>query len=298
MKPSFLISALLLAFTTSAHALDLNDLGGLLNGGSSGASGKDVSGIIKAVGGLVENSYEAMRDITPAERTAIGNGLAAQILGAGKLVRNDQLQRYVNDVGRWVAAQSSQPNLDWRFGVIDSPNINSFAMPGGIILITRGLYQQLASEAELAGVLGHEIAHVIEDHHIAAIRSGRFKQASGNIAEGLLAYKGNAQGRELLANAAKGATEVFVRGLDKDDEFEADSVGMQLAAKAGYNPYALVSVLQRISLISPQDSSVALLFSTHPAPNARIDRIDQTVGDRLEPFAGNIDRTARFYTLP
>ncbi len=98
------------------------------------------------------------------QERAIGQQVAGRLLGQYPLVADAKLQQYVNKVGRWVAQQSDRPDLPWVFGMIDSPAVNAFAMPGGYVFVSKGLYQQLASEAELAGVLGHEIAHVQQKH--------------------------------------------------------------------------------------------------------------------------------------
>src|SRR5438128_1407145 len=94
------------------------------------------------------------------EEVRIGRHLAANLLGAAPLVRDEPLQAYVNRVGRWVASQGERPELKWYFGVLETEDVNAWALPGGYVFVTKGLYRLLASESELAGVLGHEIAHV------------------------------------------------------------------------------------------------------------------------------------------
>src|SRR6185436_10299133 len=94
----------------------------------------------------------------------------ANLLGASPLVNDPNLQNYVNRVGKWVALHSDRPNLPWRFGVMEDDDINAFATPGGYILITRGLLMRMRDEAELAGVLGHEITHVVEKHVLKTMR--------------------------------------------------------------------------------------------------------------------------------
>ncbi|WP_432723999.1 M48 family metalloprotease [Jeongeupia wiesaeckerbachi] len=250
--------------------------------------------LVNSVVGAVQNTIDANRTIGPKEEKTLGDGMAANLLGAAPLVGNAGLQSYVNQVGRWVASQSEAPNLDWRFGVIDTPNVNSFATPGGVVLITRGLMDRLRNESELAGVLGHEITHVLRHHVTRAAQSGKGREAVANALQGVAQYKTDDARRQLGANVLSGVSEVYVRGLDKDDEFEADVTGMVLAARAGYNPYALVSVLQTLGEINPADGSVKLMFSTHPSPQARLDYIDRNIGSKLEKYAGGVENTARF----
>ncbi len=241
------------------------------------------------------NIAEANKNITPQQEMVMGQSVISTLLGAAPLVNDPALQTYVNQVGQWVASQSEQPNLAWHFGVIDSPNINAFSAPGGYILITRGLWNHLRNEAELAATLGHEITHVVKKHQIEAMKSSN----KGAVLEelGTLVLNNKAQGdaKALGRKATKAATEgLYIKGLSKDNEYEADIGGMVLAARAGYNPYAMVSVLQTLGNVSPSDNSVALFFSTHPSPSDRLDQIENKVGDQLEPYANGTEKTARF----
>jgi predicted Zn-dependent protease len=295
MRQTWLALALAAACTAPVEAANLNDILNQLNNNPD---------LVNAIGGTVKNFANANRTIGPQEEQQIGNGLASNMLGAAPLVNDPNLQRYVNDVGVWVASQSGVTGINWRFGVIDTNTINSFAMPGGVVFITKGLLAQLHSEAELACVLGHESTHVLRHHHIRAIQSAAGKDALSNALQGVVAYKGNQQAQQIGANLASGFSEVYVRGLDKSDEFEADINGMVLCARAGYNPYALPAVLQNLDALNPQDSNLQMMFSTHPSPRARLDKIDQVVGDRLEPWSGGTENTIRFgaatahYTTP
>lgn len=261
------------------------DLGRILDG----RSGINLEKVVEAVG----NVATALQDYTPAQEQQIGERVMADLLGAAPLVKNAELQRYVNQVGRWVAQQSEKPNLPWRFGVTDDLHVNSYAAPGGYILITKGLFDRLQTEAELAAVLAHEITHVVRGHHIRAMKASARGDFLANVAQIAAEKKGREDVRH-AANAFSGGTEIFVRGLDKNDEYEADIHGMVLAARAGYNPFALPGVLTTIGNINPSDGVVSLLFSTHPSPRDRLDRIEQAVGDRLDRYADGIDNTAVF----
>ena len=97
-------------------------------------------------------------------------------------MKNEALQRYVNRVGRWLTLHTERPGLPWHFGVLDHPNVNAFAAPGGYIFVTRGLVEKMHSEAELAGVLAHEIAHVLRKHHLNAIQKAA---GTGMVADAL-----------------------------------------------------------------------------------------------------------------
>jgi predicted Zn-dependent protease len=214
----------------------------------------------------VKNVGKAVKEIDEPEEIAIGKDVASRLLGAAPLVADAGLQRYVNHVGRWLAVQTERPDLPWQFGVLDSPNVNAFAVPGGTIFITRGLLERMRNEAELAGVLGHEIVHVLRKHHLKAIQKGAQSSLAGDAMSMALKDRAGPARDKLIAFG----TEMYSRGLDKGDELEADRLGIVIAARAGYDAYGLPSVLQTLQAMSAQDSAIALMFKTHPAPGERL----------------------------
>jgi predicted Zn-dependent protease len=190
------------------------------------------------------------------------------------------LQRYINRVGRWIASQGERPELPWHFGVIASDDVNAFAAPGGYVLVTRGLYRGLRSESELAGVLAHEIGHVIMKHHLKLLQQARLVDIGGKVLTTKVGE--NESIKKLIGNGA----EVFARALDKNAEFEADRVAVVLAARAGYDPFGLPTVLQELARVAKDDSRVALLFKTHPSPGDRLGELGNAVGSRLDGIRG------------
>lgn len=235
---------------------------------------------------LGKKAAEANQEITEEEEIELGRGVAAQVLGARGLVQDEQMQLYVNRVGLWLALQSERPDLPWRFGVMDSDAVNAFAMPGGIILITRGLYDRLRDEGELAGVLAHEISHVVDKHQVKAIKKAMGRAFATELAGQAAQRSGNEAVRRFGGQAFRVGAEIFTKGLDKQDEYDADRNGMVLAARGGYNPYGLAAVLQTLDAVVPSDGSVSMMFSTHPTSVSRIERLDETVGERLDAYAG------------
>ncbi|KAF0100397.1 MAG: TPR repeat-containing Zn-dependent protease [bacterium] len=229
---------------------------------------------------------------TQEEEVRIGQQIAGNLLGAAPLVRDEALQRYVNRVGLWVALQSERPDLPWHFGVIDSDAINAFAAPGGYVFLTKGLYRKLRNEAELAGVLGHEIGHVLRQHHLKLLRQSQGIAALG----GFLGRKVKDES-ELVQNLIGNGAEIVARGLDKDAEYEADRIGMVLTARAGYDVYALPAVLAEIGHVPRNDKSVSLLFKTHPPPADRLEHLAEAVGERLEGVPEGQSGEKRFYRL-
>jgi len=225
------------------------------------------------------------------DEIAVGRNVTGTILGAAPLVNDAQLQQYVNKVGRWVASQSERADLPWHFGVIESTDVNAFAAPGGYVLITKGLYQRLSSEAQLAGVLGHEIAHVVQKHHLKVMQ----KQALLDAGTSFLKEK--ISKNKLTQRAVSTGAEISARNLDKSAEFEADSMGTVLAARAGYEAYGLAEVLQDMETINTNDGSVALLFQTHPHPDDRLAQLSQVSGDQMDNISGGKTLENRLYKL-
>jgi len=225
-----------------------------------------------------------------ADEIRIGQQIAGNLLGVVPLVRDDGLQRYVNLVGNWVVAQTGRTELPWHFGVLATEDINAFAAPGGYVFITLGLYRQLKSEAELAGVLGHEIAHVTQKHHLKVLKKSNLISAAGQTVSRKV--KNNDQ---VVQNVIGNGAEIMARGLDKDAEFEADRVGAVFAARAGYDPWGLPAVLQDLAAM-PRDNRTSLLFKTHPQPDERLSRLGDAIGDRFDRITGK-ELDGRLYKL-
>lgn len=239
----------------------------------------------------VKNVGKATREPTQDEEIALGRDVAARLVGAAPLVADTRVQRYVNNVGRWLASQTERPDLPWKFGVLEAPQVNAFAVPGGTVFITRGLLDKMGSEAELAGVLGHEIAHVLKKHHLKAIQKGAMASLSGDVASMALTNVNSEARGKLVAFS----TEMYSRGLDKGDELEADRLGVVIAARGGYDAYGLPAVLQTLQAMNASDSALALMFKTHPAPGERLDQLAKRMQPTLDAYADQPQLQTRFF---
>lgn len=227
-----------------------------------------------------------------AEEIALGREITGNLLGAAPLVKDEALQKYVNAVGRWVASQSDRSDLPWHFGVIDSEDLNAFAAPGGYVMVTKGLYRKLTNEAQLAGVLGHEIAHVVKKHQLKVLQ----KQQLLNVGASFLTDR-LAKDNKLASKAIGSGAEISARSLDKSAEYEADRLGVSFATRAGYEPFGLAEVLQTLGQTSKNDGSVALLFKTHPHPDERLAALGDAVGSKLDNIKNGKTLENRFYKL-
>jgi predicted Zn-dependent protease len=265
-----LLSSLLL-LSANACAFDLGELKGKVDAAKAS---------LPPVNPKLAEAVKEIKGPGESEEIAIGRQIAGNLLGAAPLVKDDELQKYVNRVGLWVAMQSERPDLPWHFGVIQSEDVNAFAAPGGYIFITQGLYRTFESEADLAGVLGHEVGHVIRQHHLKILQQSKLVDAGSKAIS--RSVGGNDKIQQMIGNGA----EIVARGLDKDAEFEADRIGVVLATRAGYDAYGLPTVLQMIGHASKDDNRVALLFKTHPLPEDRLNKLDGAMGERFDRVKG------------
>jgi predicted Zn-dependent protease len=273
------------------------DVSPLLNNAMSNMNINDMASAV----GKGQQLIEGQRDMTQAEEITLGGGIASNMLGAAPLSQDRRAQRYVNQVGQWLAMQTERSDLPWHFAVLDDATYNAFAAPGGYVFITRGLLHSMRSEAELAGVLAHEIAHVVRRHHLNAI-----KKAADRALWAELGGKGASmlgQGASLgkysamtpaLTKLATAGTEMYLRGLDKGDEFEADRMGVVIAARAGYDPYGLPAVLQTLQALNPSSAGLALMFRTHPAFSERLELLSHVMTGEFDRFESQPALAARF----
>jgi len=227
------------------------------------------------------------------DEIAIGRDAAATLLGASKPIDDPAVQQYVNKVGLWVALQSDRPDLPWHFAVVDTDDIDAFAAPGGYVFITRGLLLHMHSEAELAGVLGHEITHVVLKHHLKELQRAARMNLAGQAAEAELQRNGHSTA--LADKVADATRNLYSKGLDKDDEFDADRAGVVLATRAGYEPYGLLAVLQTLEGVDPKSGKVQLLLATHPSPADRIAALSAALqAGHMDQYGKQAEGQARF----
>ncbi len=234
-------------------------------------------------GDLVSMLSQSLEDIDEPKEIEMGRQLAAILLGAKPLYPDMALQRYVNRLGRWLSLQSPRPNLPWTFAVLDDAGYNAFAAPGGYIFVTKGLLDRVADESELAGILSHEITHVVSKHHLKALR----KSAQTGLLSQLAAQQlSNKLPGGLSSQLVGLGRNLYSKGLDQSDELEADRTGVALAARSGFDPYGLVAALQQLRTAAPDDPLFALALSTHPSAQVRLDQLELAMGSKLDAYVG------------
>ena len=206
------------------------------------------------------------------------------------------LQRYVSDIGQRLAKASHRANLEYRFLVVDSPQVNAFALPGGYVYITRGILSYLNSEAELAAVLGHEIGHVTARHSVQQVSAATAANVGASILQIFVPQVRNAAG-DLLVNVLGGA---LLSGYGREHELEADRLGAEYLARTGYDPQAMIKVVGVLKNQELFDAEVARaegreprayhgLFASHPDNDTRLQEVVREAGK----FSGAENRINR-----
>jgi predicted Zn-dependent protease len=226
------------------------------------------------VGGAIKRAQQAqdakqkIDDLTfsEEEEQSIGADVSQKVRERFGVVQDPAVHKYVSTVGLTIAKVSDRPDLPWTFIVLDTDGVNAFASPGGFVHITRGALGLIENEAELAGVLGHEIGHVVRKHTINAIRKNNAVQLGASSA--------GSQRTALLATAATAVySNVLENAYDRGDELDADRVGVDLAGKAGYNAIGLGTFLTRLDERNKDQAERNGLFASHPDTKERIDKV-------------------------
>jgi predicted Zn-dependent protease len=247
----------------------------------------------------VTKASEASRPINDSEEYYIGRAVAAQILSRYHLYQNVALTTYVNEVGETVARKSSRPQTfrGYRFAVLDTPEPNAFACPGGVIFITRGLVQTCASEDQLAAVLAHEVGHVAHKDGIHSISQARWSQVLTAMGtEAVKQYGG--VGGSLITLFEGSIDDVFktivVNGYSRPAEEAADKAAVTTLTRAGYDPRALIQVLDKLK--AKEKGAARGILKTHPPTQERLAKLKAEVQE-APPSKDEAERTRRFKSI-
>lgn len=221
-----------------------------------------------ATAALVAGSITACGGVSTQQEVQLGTEYAQQINAELPIVRDPAINQYVNVLGDSIAKLADDRGLDWHFYVVDSPEVNAFAVPGGFIYINRGLVERAQTLSQVAGVLGHEIGHVTERHSVQQME----KSQQANLGLGLLCILTPSVCQSQVGGAAiqLGAGALFA-SFSRSDELEADKVGIQNMIRAGINPDGVPQMFE-ILLAERQRSpgAVDAWFATHPTEESRI----------------------------
>lgn len=219
-----------------------------------------------------------------AQEIEMGREYDPQIVAEMGLYPDAALQRYIQELGTRLAAQSERPNLPWTFRLLDDPVVNAFALPGGYIYITRGILAHLGSEAELAGVLGHEIGHVTARHSVGRMSTQQLAQLG--LALGT-ALRPDLEG---LAGVASAGLQVAFLKYGRDDERQADDLGVRYMLRGNYDPREMPQVFDMLDRVTQDAGGGATpeWLSTHPNPGNRRERMEAQVAAHQGDFTATV----------
>ena len=245
--------------------------------------------------GKLKKAFDKVRGISELEiseedEIALGEAVSERIRQRFGVQQDLEATFYITLTGTVLAEKSSRPHLRFRFIILNSNAINAFAAPGGFIHVTRGALASIQSEAELAGVLGHEIIHITEKHTIQGIQ----KLKGIELAEGQTSLTGNSQ---VFQAVVEKATEAILQGFGRAEELDADLLGLRLAAEAGYAPQGLAAFLKTLKERNKASESRSGLFASHPETDERIAKLEKLaleVGPPVAVASGSQERYRLF----
>ncbi|MEJ2082394.1 MAG: M48 family metalloprotease [Acidobacteriota bacterium] len=220
--------------------------------------------------------------ISESQEVALGRQANTEVTAQYGTVDDPSLQRYFSDVGQKIAAISDRPDLPWHFAVVDDPVVNAFALPGGFVYFARGILPYMNNEAEMAGVLGHEIGHVAARH--AVTQASKAELFSLGLGLGSIL---SPTFQQFSGLAQQGVGLLFLK-YSRDDESQADRIGVRYMYKAGYDPRELsdfFTVFQKLE--EKSKGSLPTWLSTHPAPPDRIQRTHQLAAQLVSESGGS-----------
>jgi len=195
----------------------------------------------------------------------------------GGRVPDENLQKYVDQIGQRIARVCHRPDLSYHFAVVEEGGTNAFAVPGGYVYITGGLLKELKSEAQLAAILGHEVGHVVARDTMVAMS----RQIG---ATALLAAAAVSDAPSNVVHATAFVTGVLTLQYSREDEKDADFTGLSYMTQAGYDPNGMVQTMEILAEL--QTYRPIEFFSTHPNPESRIDYLKERIGQRYATMVG------------
>lgn len=252
---------------------------------------------INSITSAVKSIGKAARPLADDEEYYVGRAVAARLTATYPLYHNAKLTEYLNQIGQAIALHTEKPTTygGYHFAILDSPEINAFACPGGIILITRGMLASVKSEDELAAVLAHEIGHIIHRDGIAAIKSSRWSEALLVIGSGAVKEFGPKDSAKLVSLFEGSIDDVVktlvVNGYGRDQEKAADASALGYMAAAGYDPHGLTGYLKRLE--EAGRGSKGGILATHPGTAERLENVAEASVPAVDTSA-EPRRTKRF----
>ncbi|MDZ4755888.1 MAG: M48 family metalloprotease [Phycisphaerae bacterium] len=223
--------------------------------------------------------------MSPADEVAVGLYSAPKMAAQfGGLDPSDAEQRAVDQIGARLLERGLAKETPYRFEfhlLADRKTVNAFALPGGQIFVTRALFDRVETEGQLAGIIAHEIGHVLERHGAQHLAKAQLAQMLvGAVAVGAMDPNNPRSGAQMAALAAAGAQLVNLK-YGRDDELESDRWGVELLANTGYDPRAMIEVMRILEAASDGHGRTPEFFATHPNPENRVERIEMAIKEKF-----------------
>lgn len=246
------------------------------------------------LGGCTTNPATGKSIFVPISReqeVALGAQAAPQLSQEfGGPVNDARVQQYVSQIGKKLASETESyfPTLDWQFTVVNSPVVNAFSLPGGKVFISRGLMEKMTNEAQLAGVLGHEIGHVSAQHVAQQIGQQTLVESGLQITGAAVGSAGGATASygQLVVPALNVGGQLLMLKFSRSDESQADWLGLRYMTKAGYDPRGQLQVMQILASLEGGSAGVEML-QTHPLPATRIQAVQKLLDTDYKTMVNN-----------
>ena len=249
-----------------------------------------------SLGGLSAAGLAGCASVSQQQEVQMGAQYAQQINAQLPIVRDPEVNRYINVLGDSLARVTPRADLDWHFYIVDSPEINAFAVPGGFIYVNRGLIERAQNMSELAGVMGHEIGHVVLRHSIKQMA----QQQNANTLVGLTCALSSVCNNGVAGAAIQlGGSAVFAK-FSRTDEAQADHEGVIFTTKAGIDPRGIPQMFQiLLNEEKTQPSAVSAFFASHPTEESRIAATEAEIRQMVSPakLATLTKDTRNFHTF-
>lgn len=242
------------------------------------------TGVVVALSTASGGSAAQLFGLSEQQEIELGREAAAQVERDQPMLDDERIEGYIDDLGQRLVEYSGRSNIAYQFKVVDSSDINAFALPGGFIYVNRGLIEEADNESELVGVLGHEIGHVVERHSVDQVKRAQLTGLGLGVLDMFLG------GRGATAEIANIASQMVASGafmkFSRDAEREADRVGARNVFDACWEPRGMITFFQKLAeLREGRPNAIENFFATHPSPDERVNNITSL----LASFPENAD---------
>lgn len=297
---TFCASLLIISLMCSLHGCQTVGTIASVGADIAAATGQISSQQADSIKRSAKAASQAFEEFTPENEYYIGRTITANILSRYRVYRNSGALTYINVLGQTLARASDKPETfnGYHFLILDTEEINAFAAPGGLILVSRGLIGCCSNEDELASVLAHEIGHIQLGHGMAAIRAGRYTSLGRVVGVEVAKNLGGeqlAQAAAIFDDTVGDIMKSLVdTGYQSSQEYDADEAAVAILERVGYDPTALAGMLKQMDRrLGPQSGGFG---KTHPTPQKRLQRIESVLEDSAAVVIPPVRKT-RFHSV-